>query len=221
MYILKTSYTWLPTGDRYEQRVEFKEEKDANRGLKAAFEVADSIMEDECVEDYAIELIYTNTIYKTSVRREDLLNQRRFNALDCVSRQPVNYGSTKSDSPSQLKLNNDLISRQQAIDALDGFRCGTKAAWKVIEDLPPAQPEITEDDVKEYCRKRCLIVVTSDFYGEMYRRWTSAQPERKSAYLIDPNPYGKCSNCGHLIDIRDEYNYCPNCGADMRGESDE
>ena len=72
MYILKTSYTWLPTGDRYERRVEFKEEKDANRELKTAFEVADSIMEDECVEDYAIELIYTNTIYKTSVRREDL-----------------------------------------------------------------------------------------------------------------------------------------------------
>lgn len=72
MYILRTAYTWLPTGDRYEQRVEFKEEKDANRGLKTAFEVADSIMEDECVEDYEIELIYTNTIYKTSVRREDL-----------------------------------------------------------------------------------------------------------------------------------------------------
>lgn len=72
MYILKTSYTWLPTGDRYEQRVEFKEEKDANRGLKTAFEVADSLMEDACVEDYEIELIYINTIYKTSVRREDL-----------------------------------------------------------------------------------------------------------------------------------------------------
>lgn len=72
MYILKTSYTWLPTGDRYEQRVEFKEEKEAQRGLKEVFEFADSIMVDECVEDYAIELIYTNTIYKTTLRREDL-----------------------------------------------------------------------------------------------------------------------------------------------------
>lgn len=72
MYILKTSYTWLPTGDRYEHRVEFKEEKDANKGLKGAFEVADSIMEDECVEEYEIELIYTNTVLKKTVRREDL-----------------------------------------------------------------------------------------------------------------------------------------------------
>ena len=72
MYILRTAYTWLPTGDRYEQRVEFNEEKDANKGLKTAFEVADSIMEDECVDEYEIELIYTKTVYKTSVRREDL-----------------------------------------------------------------------------------------------------------------------------------------------------
>lgn len=44
----------------------------------------------------------------------------------------------------------------------------------------------------------------------------SEQPERKTAYLIDPHPYGKCSICGQLIDIRDEYNFCPKCGAEMR-----
>ena len=70
--MLCTSYIWLPTGDRYEQRVEFNQEKDANRGLKAAFEVADSIMENECVDEHEIELIYTSIVYKTSVRREDL-----------------------------------------------------------------------------------------------------------------------------------------------------
>lgn len=72
MYILKTSYTWLPTGDRYEQRVEFKEEKQSNRWLKAKLEAADSIMENECIDEYEIELIYTKTVFKTSVRREDL-----------------------------------------------------------------------------------------------------------------------------------------------------
>lgn len=41
--------------------------------------------------------------------------------------------------------------------------------------------------------------------------------ERKPGYVIDPNPYGKCSECGQLIDIRDEYKYCPNCGAKMEG----
>ena len=46
----------------------------------------------------------------------------------------------------------------------------------------------------------------------------SAQPERKIAYLINPNPYGECSECGQLIDIRDGFNFCPYCGARMDGD---
>ena len=72
MYILKTSYTWLPTGDRYEQRVEFKKEKVANRRLKGVIEAVDSILENEGIDEYEIELIYTKSVYKTKVRREDL-----------------------------------------------------------------------------------------------------------------------------------------------------
>lgn len=35
------------------------------------------------------------------------------------------------------------------------------------------------------------------------------------AKLINPQPYGECSICGTLIDIRDEFNYCPHCGAKL------
>lgn len=35
----------------------------------------------------------------------------------------------------------------------------------------------------------------------------------RHAKLINPTPYGECSICGTLIDIRDEFNYCPHCGA--------
>ena len=34
-------------------------------------------------------------------------------------------------------------------------------------------------------------------------------------HLISPNPYGTCSNCNWLIDSRDGFSYCPNCGAMM------
>ena len=44
---------------------------------------------------------------------------------------------------------------------------------------------------------------------------------QKIAYLINPHPYGECSNCGQLIDIRDGYNYCPNCGYKLRGGNNE
>ena len=39
--------------------------------------------------------------------------------------------------------------------------------------------------------------------------------------LLNPNPYGECSLCGHLIDIRDSYNFCPNCGARMDTKEQE
>lgn len=72
MYILRTAYTYLPTGDRYEYKVTFENEKDAYRDLKTAFEAADSVIENMVADEYEIELIYTKTVFKTSVRREDL-----------------------------------------------------------------------------------------------------------------------------------------------------
>lgn len=53
----------------------------------------------------------------------------------------------------------------------------------------------------------------------------SAQPERKTGYWIFVHPLQEddcgaymCSNCrtGHF-DIEPHWNFCPNCGADMRG----
>ena len=40
------------------------------------------------------------------------------------------------------------------------------------------------------------------------------------AKLLNPNPCGECSNCGYLIDIRQGFNYCPNCGAKMEREEE-
>lgn len=39
--------------------------------------------------------------------------------------------------------------------------------------------------------------------------------ERKKGRIVNPTPYGECSECGCLIDSRDGYNFCPNCGAKM------
>lgn len=36
------------------------------------------------------------------------------------------------------------------------------------------------------------------------------------AKLLNPNPYGSCSNCNYLIDIREGFNYCPKCGAMLK-----
>ena len=52
----------------------------------------------------------------------------------------------------------------------------------------------------------------------------SAQPQRMRGEWIDVTKIGgaelwKCSKCGKL-ELEDSY-FCPNCGADMRGEQDE
>lgn len=48
-------------------------------------------------------------------------------------------------------------------------------------------------------------------------RWINAYPD------IEPNPmfmYGICSVCGCEQAISNKLNFCPDCGADMRGEQD-
>ena len=55
-----------------------------------------------------------------------------------------------------------------------------------------------------------------------------AQPERiRGRWEMKPDPYGffdeipVCSECGCTTEMRKVYKFCPNCGADMRGEQDE
>ena len=67
------------------------------------------------------------------------------------------------------RLRSDAITTEQ--------RWQANLIAQVIEDMPEAQSEITEDDVKEFCRKRCLRVVTSDLYNKMARRWKEVRNE--------------------------------------------
>ena len=89
----------------------------------------------------------------------------------------------------------DLISRQAAIDELD------KGAWGVEWDKTLAKT--------------------------MIESLPSAQPERKKGKWIDEtfkprglvyHPY-KCNQCGEHSEA--DSNFCPNCGADMRGDKDD
>ena len=93
----------------------------------------------------------------------------------------------------------DLIDRQAAIAE---FNCceltpdggiDVNYAIDFLKQLPSAQPE----------RKK--------------GRWINAYPD------IEPNPmfmYGICSVCGYEQAISDKLNFCPNCGADMRGKEE-
>ncbi len=96
-------------------------------------------------------------------------------------------------------MNDDLISRQAAIDALrdaenhafNSFYKGLIKAHKIIVDLPSAQPEI-EPKTGRWIPYRC----------DMY----------------------ECSVCQRIHTSMDvegcDAEYCPHCGAKMEGEAE-
>ena len=93
----------------------------------------------------------------------------------------------------------DLISRQAAINAIENTDCELSAdAWDELTDaimqLPSAQTER---------KKGKWIRITDEVFADRF----------------------ECSECGKLPPIENfEWwlsDYCPNCGADMRGEPNE
>ncbi len=49
-------------------------------------------------------------------------------------------------------------------------------------------------------------------------KWIKADSQQ---YFRKHYPCFTCSECGYRKDSQKTWNYCPNCGADMRGESDD
>lgn len=120
--------------------------------------------------------------------------------IDTIKRMPPALGTNLA------QVGTDLISRQQAIDALD----------KRFDSIPMEQT--TE-----------ILLLRKDL-----RNLPSAQPQRmRGKWTYGEDEYGidgyHCDKCGFFvpwdythkfIDFIKDYHFCPNCGADMRGEQD-
>jgi len=111
----------------------------------------------------------------------------------------------------------DLIDRQAAIDVVHRAIYGFFDICSDDDESP-----ITYKDEK-------LLDINKAITTQICKL-PSAQPERKKGRWIsqDFNKHNgmistlvyyfpKCSVCGHTANYT---NYCPNCGADMRGEDD-
>ena len=49
------------------------------------------------------------------------------------------------------------------------------AIYAEIVNAPTVDAEPTEERIKEYCRKRCLVIVTLELFNEMTARWSATQ----------------------------------------------
>lgn len=124
----------------------------------------------------------------------------------------------------------DLIDRQDAIDAIDvlcqehRYKIPGKRetysqyneAWQdaldraegAIFNLPSAQPDVTDINVGDIIGRHLPV-------DQWERIWNTPDGTYK----------GRCVKCGFIhvfiVGHDAQYNYCPNCGADMRGEQNE
>lgn len=116
----------------------------------------------------------------------------------------------------------DTIYREDAINCLCNGKCLDEMRWcddgycppvTRIKQLPSAQPET------------CAYWDGESNFCALHR--PSAQPKRSQGKWIDegqhadffPHHAYRCSECGHhLLEIVVTYDFCPFCGADMRGE---
>ena len=105
----------------------------------------------------------------------------------------------------------DLISRQDAIEVLDG---GAELLRRVLDDL-----DIVGVERRKY---KWGLELFESCISDM-KELPSAEPRKKGKWIqINAGyfDYVKCSQCGETLDWGK--NYCPNCGADMNGgEEDE
>lgn len=53
-----------------------------------------------------------------------------------------------------------------------------------IEHMPTIEPTITYEQVKEYCCKRCLVIVTAETFNDMKAIWNLFQKSDDNAESV-------------------------------------
>ena len=106
----------------------------------------------------------------------------------------------------------DLISRQDAVNIINGY----------AEQFNGYIGTPNDSEVYAYARGLLLSIERN------ISALPSAQPERKKGKWILVNGHTSincsvCHKCNWSLSFEDavrQFNYCPNCGADMRGEKE-
>ena len=100
---------------------------------------------------------------------------------------------------------NDSISRKAALDTYSEL-------YRVDERLMNFK-----DKLHEVFVKLCNLP-SADVRENVRGKWI--EPQREGCVSWDKRAYAQCSICGYKQYFGREKNFCPNCGADMRGDTE-
>lgn len=107
----------------------------------------------------------------------------------------------------------DLISKQDALELVKDV-CDA-----IMSCCGSHYDEETEDEVYDDIHEVDAILKCNKEIRLALRNMPSAQPERKQGKWKDFCGSYQCSCC-NMTNAYEE-NFCPNCGADMRGNTDD
>ena len=80
--------------------------------------------------------------------------------------------------------------------------------------------------MSDLIRREDVLALLDSIYTEIENHFPSEESERKKGNWLDTGckKIYKCSECGNYLDFdgvnagRGDVNFCPNCGAEMKGE---
>lgn len=123
----------------------------------------------------------------------------------------------------ERNMNNDLISREALKKALHNFFDGKvidepayilRDVFCHIDGAPTV--ELDESVIQEVLNKRCMTAVTNEYLIALHGK--GPQGEWIEGYH-DGFTTHDCSVCGYSKEgTHLQYNFCPNCGARMKGD---
>lgn len=131
-------------------------------------------------------------------------------AIDSDEFQRLNFGMRILDWIDDIPAA-DVVSHEWVIEHMSGDYISRE---KAIENVLDQMKHSTSENAM---RERLLNLVAADVRPVVRGRWI----DDKVAFYLG------CSECGcyleyavdTFLDNGDHYNYCPNCGADMREEN--
>ena len=112
-----------------------------------------------------------------------------------------------------------LIDADELKKAFEDTVCIEPMPYAFVKQIIDNAPTVQHDEIviQEVLNKRCMTAVANEYLVALHGK----RPQGKWIFKHNSSDIW-CSVCDENFDeIPQKFNYCPNCGADMRGDTYE